>query len=281
VPYAHQTAWSLAADLPQRLGALKGSVALPAVPYLLAHMRRRQQYLAACDAVVAVSGYIAQRLHGIVPPDKIHVIPNMVDLVATDALLAQPSTLVPAAPFLLFVGKLERNKGAQLLPALIAAAQRDLPQGHPALQHLVVAGDGPLRPLLARELAALGVRATFLDWAVHDEVLRLMARCTLLLFPSYWGEPLSRVLLEACATGASVAAMPTGGTPDIIVDGVHGVPAPTPEALGRRAATLLADEPQRRALGAAARRRAEQRFAATVVLKQFEALYTDLLTKNE
>jgi glycosyltransferase involved in cell wall biosynthesis len=121
------------------------------------------------------------------------------------------------------------------------------------------------------------VRARFLDWIDHNDVLRLMARCDLLLFPSAWGEPLSRVLLEACACGAPILAMPTGGTPDIIIDGESGALAATVSNFARRLAELLERPAERRALGAEARRRAEQRFAPDVVASQVEALYRSLL----
>jgi glycosyltransferase involved in cell wall biosynthesis len=142
---------------------------------------------------------------------------------------------------------------------------------------LVVAGSGPLHGELERGLAALGVRARFLDWADHDETLRLMARCELLLFPSAWGEPLSRVLLEACACGAPILAMPTGGTPDVVEDGVSGALARTPERFARRLAGLLARPEERRALAAGALRLAQRRFAKEAVVGQVEALYRSLL----
>jgi glycogen synthase len=278
LPYARQTWASLAADLPARQG-LSGALALPLIPYALAHVRRRARALAACDAVIAVSGYIARRLAGIVPPERLHVLPNMVDLEAIDRLIDAPSALAPCAPFLLFVGKLERNKGADLLPAVLAAAREAQAGGglYPALERIVIAGSGQLRLQLERELGALGVQAIMLDWAPHDEVLRLLARCEALVFPSAWGEPLSRVLLEAAACATPIVAMPTGGTPDIVEHGVSGLLARTPVALGRRLAELLADEPARHALGQGARRAAQERFAAPVVVARVERLYRSLL----
>jgi glycosyltransferase involved in cell wall biosynthesis len=290
IPYARQTWASLAADLPARLGPLRGALALPAIPYMLAHLRRRQAALRQADAVIAVSRYMADRLAGIVPAERLHVIPNMVDLAAIDAAIAQPpASLTPGQPYLLFVGKLERNKGAHLLVEVFrelraigdwgsrigdreAFASQFLSPNSQSLE-LVIAGNGPLRPELERDLAALGVPARFLEWADHDEVLRLMARCELLLFPSAWGEPLSRVPLEASACGAPILAMPTGGTADIIADGVNGALEPTVAGFARRLAALLAAPAERRALGAAARRVAAQRFAKQAVVGQVEALY--------
>jgi glycosyltransferase involved in cell wall biosynthesis len=290
VPYGRQTWASLAADLPARLGPLKGSVALAAIPYMLAHLRRRQAALRQADAVIAVSRYMARRLEQIVRLERLHVIPNLVDIATVEAAIATAPVSVPEGqPYLLFVGKLERNKGAHLLIEIFRHLLDQRPktkvQG-PSNQStslvlgpwsLVIAGDGPLRPELERELAALGVRARFLEWADHDEVLRLMARCELLLFPSAWGEPLSRVPLEAGACGAAILAMPTGGTADIIEDGVNGALEATTAGFARRMAALLADHAERRALGAAARRVAAERFAKDVVAGQVEALYTTLL----
>jgi glycosyltransferase involved in cell wall biosynthesis len=130
---------------------------------------------------------------------------------------------------------------------------------------------------LERELAGLGVRAHFLDWIEHDETLRLMAHCELLLFPSSWGEPLSRVILEAMACGAPILAMPTGGTSGAIVDGVSGALAPTAARFARRLAELLAQPAARTALGAGARRAARERYARQVVVGQVETLYRSLL----
>jgi glycogen(starch) synthase len=272
IPYPCQTWASLATDLPVRLGPLRGAVALPAIPYMLAHLAHRRAALRQADAVIAGSRYIAGRLTDLVEPARLHVIPNIVDLTAIDAITATPPTSVPPdEPFVLFVGKLERNKGAHLLNDIVRAA-RDALHRHT----LVIAGAGPLKNGLAQAMRTAQVRARFLDWIDHDEALRLMARCDLLLFPSAWGEPLSRVLLEACACGAPILAMPTGGTPDIIIDGESGALAATVSNFARRLAELLERPAERRALGAEARRRAEQRFAPDVVAGQVERLYQSL-----
>ncbi|MEO7910774.1 MAG: glycosyltransferase family 4 protein [Roseiflexaceae bacterium] len=288
IPYGKQTWAALATDLVARLGPGRGALALTAIPYMLAHVRRRQQALRQASAVIAVSDYIAQRLDGLVAAERVHVLPNMVDLAGIDAVIGTPQTTVPPGrPYLLFVGKLERNKGAHLLIDIfrdwkseIEDWEKSSPQPlvpNPQTLELLVAGNGPLRPELERELAALGVRTRFLDWIDHDEVLRLIAGCELLLFPSAWGEPLSRVPLEASACAAAILAMPTGGTPSIIADGVNGALEPTPAGFARRMAVLLARPEQRLALGRAARRDAERRFAKDVVVGQVEELYRSLI----
>ncbi len=268
-PHPQATWASLATDLPARLGPLRGTLAMLAIPYMLAHLRRRAAFLAQADAVIACSSYIARRLAGIVAPERLYVLPHMVDIDATERIAATPAQTQVSGPMLLFAGKLEPNKGAGLLPAIFRELHG---MGVPPFT-LVVAGDGALREPLGRDLAALGVDVRFLAWASHDEVLRLMARCNLLLFPSAWGEPLSRVLLEAASLGTPIVAMPTGGTPDIIADGVNGALAATPRAFAARLRNLLENPAEARRLGDAARASARARYHIPAVIPHYEDLY--------
>ncbi len=279
LPFARPGWPGLATDLVARLGPLRGTLALPAIPYMLAHLRRRAAYLAQADAVIACSGYIAKRLRGIVPAERIHVLAHMVDLAANDAVAATPPTTSWDGALLLFAGKLEPNKGAGLLVPIFRALRDLAPASLPPFT-LVIAGDGALRGELAAALGVMGVRARFLDWAGHDETLRLMARCDVLLFPSAWGEPLSRVLLEAASLGAPMLAMPTGGTPDIIADGATGALAATPAAFAVRLAALLTDPAERTRLGAGARACAVARFTSAAMLPRYEALYAALVCRE-
>src|SRR5439155_3576255 len=107
-----------------------------------------------------------------------------------------------------FVGKLDVNKGAQMLPDLIEKSGVKM--------RLAIAGDGPLRPSLEQDAQLRGLDFRFYDWLDNDSVILLMRYARALLFPSAWQEPLSRVLLEGCAAGAAIVALDTGGTSDII-----------------------------------------------------------------
>jgi len=107
-----------------------------------------------------------------------------------------------------------------------------------------------------------------------------MSRCVALVFPSTWGEPLSRVLLEACAVGAPIAAMPTGGTPDLLTDGVNALLAPTATSLGRAVARLLAQPQLAAHLSHGARHTAGMRLAAPVVATQMEEVYRAVLAEK-
>src|SRR5207247_9182179 len=66
-------------------------------------------------------------------------------------------------------------------------------------------------------------------------------------------EPCGRVLFEAMASGTAVVATSSGGTPEIVRDGLEGVLVPPrdPAALARAVGALVADAPRRARLGAA------------------------------
>jgi glycosyltransferase involved in cell wall biosynthesis len=70
--------------------------------------------------------------------------------------------------------------------------------------------------------------------------------------------------------------MPTGGTADVITDGVNGVLARTPAQVAGAVATLLQRPHERRCLGEQAQQRAQERFAVAAVLPQVEHLYRTL-----
>ena len=266
VPLDHFGVAATATDLIARSGPLLGSLSVLALPYVLRHMQRRQAILARCNAVISLSGYITRRLQPLVAPTSLHPIPNLVDLTELDRVVASSPTTLIEGRFILFVGKLARNKGAHLLPEIMRSL-RDAG----GWATLVIAGGADAR--LLAEIRAVGLPVLALDWADHDEVLRLMSRCVALVFPSTWGEPLSRVLLEACAVGAPIAAMPTGGTPDLLTDGVNALLAPTATSLGRAVARLLAQPQLAADLSHSARHTAETRLAAPVVAAQMEEVY--------
>lgn len=237
-------------------------------PAYMVQMRARARLLSDAAAVIAVSQHMAKRITQHVPTANVVAIPNMVDVADIHQRIIDAPTVTIPERFALFVGKLEANKGAQLLTELIQQVRP------PAL---VVAGDGPLKEQIRQAAAQVNVPCIMLDWVDHDDVLRLMARCEALWFPSSWDEPLSRVLLEALACGAPIVAMPTGGTPEIIVDGVSGVLAPDIATFVTHAQRLHADEPWRQQLRHGAHAHALKTFAVPVVIAQVQALYDTIV----
>ena len=149
----------------------------------------------------------------------------------------------------------------------MAAARTGLP--------LVVLGEGSLAHSLKFEATAAGVPLVMRGWAEREDVLRALARATVLVFPSLWPEPLSRVLLEALALGTPVAAMDTGGTREILGEGEAGLLVSDARALSDAVGRLAADEGLRGRVREAARTRALA-FSPAALVPRYEAVYRRL-----
>jgi glycosyltransferase involved in cell wall biosynthesis len=104
-----------------------------------------------------------------------------------------------------------------------------------------------------------------------------LAHASLLVFTSRGPESLSRVLLEASALGVPIAAINTGGTPDIVRHGETGLLSTSPAALADDVRRLASDAALRHELGTAAASWVSQTFGAEAIVKRVEELYRDLL----
>ncbi|HUF47113.1 MAG TPA: glycosyltransferase family 4 protein [Vicinamibacterales bacterium] len=240
------------------------------IPYMRANLRTKRLTLAQASTIIAVSSRIAHDLESRTTAfahTPIVTIPNAVNLTALDRVDRSAAPI--EGPYGLYVGKLAPNKGAQWLPGIWAGAGLGWP--------LVVAGDGPLRPELEADARRRGLDVRWLGWRDRAEVWAYMRHATLLAFPSYGPESLSRVLLEAAALGVPIAAMNTGGTADIIHDGTTGLLSDSPDALARDLARLGHDEILRGALGHAARNDVRARFSTDSVVDRIEQVYRGLL----
>lgn len=243
----------------------------PVIPYMQSNLRMKRKHLAGADILVSVSRFMAAVVRARAPElagARIETVPNALDLQAVQAAV-EGSPRPMAEPYALFVGKLAKNKGASVLVETVRRARLEMP--------VVVIGDGPERAAVERDAAAAGCRIKVLGWLDRTEVFRWMTHATLLIFPSTWPEPLSRVLIEASALSVPIAAMDTGGTPDIVIDEETGLLSSTVDELAADVVRLARDPSLRTRLGGGARRRAESHFDARVVITRMEALYRDAL----
>jgi glycosyltransferase involved in cell wall biosynthesis len=233
---------------------------------MMGDLRIKRWALGRAGATLAVSEAVAVELRAAGIP-RVQVIPNIVDAEETRVLAEPPASFPLPERFLLFVGKLEENKGARLLVPAVARAATGLP--------LVVLGEGSLAHALKFDATAAGVQVLMRGWAERDDVLRAMARATAVVFPSLWPEPLSRVLLEALALGTPCAASDTGGTREILAHGESGLLAKDAAELGDAVAALVNDAGLRARIGEGARWRARA-FSPELLVPQYEAAYRAL-----
>jgi D-inositol-3-phosphate glycosyltransferase len=164
---------------------------------------------------------------------------------------------------LLSVGRLVPRKGiATVVEALPALPGTELVvAGGPAVEELD--GDPEVRRLRALAVR-LGVadRVRFLG-SVARESMPPLIRDADVVVATPWYEPFGIVPLEAAACGRPLVGSAVGGLLDSVADGETGllVPPRNPAALAGALAELLGDPDRRRRFGAAARRRAVDRYS--------------------
>ncbi|MBR5691529.1 MAG: glycosyltransferase family 4 protein [Verrucomicrobia bacterium] len=238
---------------------LGGSRLKTFLSYRLYREIRRRRFLAAeVDAFIALTEFSRRKfIQGGLDPKKIFVKPNFLE----DPLPDVPA--VSEKPGALFIGRLSAEKGiGQLLDAW---NQIDYP--------LTITGQGALEnSLRARNVPGI----TFTGGLPRAEVLRRLAECSFLVFPSVWYETFGLTLIEAMALGKPILASNLGGRPDIIQDGVQGV-LYDPFKLGaleegiRRMIRMTPEE--RHQMGRAGRERYLRDFTPEVNYRQLIEIY--------
>ncbi len=234
---------------------------------------RADRIVVVCDAVRRR----AAREFG-AGPTKVTTIPNGIDTAtwvprAPDRALQERWGIAPGDQVVGIVGVLTPVKSHRYF---LEAAMR-IGWDRPTVKFLVV-GDGPLRKdceRLARELA-IGERVIFAGG--QDETAPFLALMDVVVCSSL-SEGMSMSLLEAMAMGKPVVATRTGGTPEVVVDGVTGVLVPVRDglALAKAIQRLLDDPVAAGRMGQAGRARVEGEFTVRGMVRRMEDLYTSLL----
>ncbi len=146
----------------------------------------------------------------------------------------------PRRPYFLFVGRLERLKGAHVLVEAFRAYRR---------ADLVLAGDGEEGPRLRRLAAGLD-HVRFLGRVAQGELGALYAGATALLVPSVGYEVFGLVLLEAFARGTPAIVHDLGALPELVGEAGAGLVYRTQAELVEAMERLRADGALRDELGA-------------------------------
>lgn len=186
------------------------------------------------------------------------VIPNL--------LRELPSAGVMREPLILAVGRLQPQKGFDLLLRAFARLQGDFP-----LWTVTILGEGPERQALQRLCTDLGVSDRVQLPGVSGEVEAWMARAGLVVQPSRF-EGFPNVVMEAMGLGAPViSANCPAGPADLIEDGVNGrlVPVEDVVALENAMRELMGDSAARERLGTAATH-VRRRFNADTVMAMWK-----------
>jgi len=249
------------------------------------------------DAVVAVSRGTRDDVLRFfdVKPERVHVIHNGIDLdqyrraVASDAVARHG--VDPARPYVLFVGRITRQKG-------IIHLVNAIPQIDPRIQVVLCAG-APDTPEIGREMAerveAVSADRPGVTWIremlPREEVIQFYSHATVFCCPSVY-EPFGIINLEAMACETPVVASAVGGIPEVVVPGETGTlvdphlltdtfdpadPAAFSQELARAINEVAADPDLARRFGLSGRRRVEEHFSWNAIAQRTLELYRHLL----
>ena len=253
--------------------------------------------LAIADAVIAVSNETKrdiERLFG-VDPTRMHVIHNGIDLEvyrkvdSTEALTRYGIDI--NEPYLLFVGRITRQKGIIHLIRAIQFMDRRF--------QIVLCAAAPDTPEIAEEMknAVERLKTQRSDIIWIDEMVdrktanELYSHAAVFCCPSIY-EPFGIINLEAMACETAVVASAVGGIKEVVVDGETGFLVPleqmkespfeplNPEKFARDLAArinqLMADPTLREKFGKAARKRAQEKFSWSAIAQSTKTLYESL-----
>lgn len=230
---------------------------------------------AAASAVVTVSEANARHIEKTfgVPADHIRLVPCGIDTerFRPDGRRAEP-------PRVVCVARLKPVKNLELLLEACAILR-----GRGVEFRCALVGDGPCRDELEAMRARLGLGEVLelVGAAEQAGVLAWWRRAAVAVLTSKSeGMPVS--LMEAAACGVPAVATAVGGVPELVEDGVTGLLAPAGDAGALAAALerLLRDPELARRLGAAARRRAEERFSVARQVDRLLALWAELVPEE-
>jgi starch synthase len=249
------------------------------------------------DAIIAVSKETREdvlRLFA-VAPERVHVIYNGIDL---DEYRPDPGTAVlerygidPTRPFVLFVGRITRQKG-------IIHLVNAIPQIDPHVQVVLAAG-APDTPEIAAEMservAAVSAARPGVIWIremlPRKDVIQLYSQAAVFCCPSVY-EPFGIINLEAMACETAVVASAVGGIKEVVVNEETGLlidlplqpgtfdPVDAPAfsaALAAGINRVAADAALQQRFGKAGRARVEQIFSWDAIAAQTLELYRTLM----
>jgi starch synthase len=253
------------------------------------------------DAIIAVSeGMKADilRAYPEVQPDHIHVIYNGIDPVeyqkSSETKALTEYGVDPTVPYVLFVGRITRQKGVTHLVDAI----RYLPEE----TQVVLCAGAPDTPEIAAEMRQKvedtrrgHPRIIWIEKMVtKPEVIELYSHARVFCCPSVY-EPFGIINLEAMACRTPVVASATGGIREVVVEGKTGHLIPfdadpvtgfpkDPERFARDLASgigrLLEDPEQCRRFGDAGRLRVEQLFSWNAIAHETIRLYRQLIQQR-
>jgi L-malate glycosyltransferase len=172
-------------------------------------------------------------------------------------------------PVIVNVGALVAHKGQRFLIDAMPLVLREVPDAH-----LIVFGEGDLRPALERQIKSLSLGKRVLLPGFREDVLSLVKSADLFVMSSVT-EGLGSAVLDAMAMGLAVVGTTAGGIPEAVVHGVTGelVPPADTKTLAAAIVKLLKNAQLRSSYGDAGRAHVSQHFGVDKMVEGTLACY--------
>jgi glycosyltransferase involved in cell wall biosynthesis len=174
-------------------------------------------------AVITPSDYTKRDLVELahVSPDRVHVIPEAIDQLFLTRLSGEQvrtsaSRLVGEAPYLLYVGSVDRRKDWRTLLQAFALLRTRIPEVRLVIAGHIIQGRSHLHEHIQACQVTDAVICT--GYVEDDELVGLYARASIFVYPS-WFEGFGLPLLEAMAMGVPVISYRTSSIPEVVGDG--------------------------------------------------------------
>jgi glycosyltransferase involved in cell wall biosynthesis len=212
---------------------------------------------------------------GLVPRDRITVIPNGIDAsrVGTgggDALRAELG-IDEGVPVVAVIGRLSRDKGHHVAIEAFASVLDAVPEAR-----LLIVGGGHLEDELTRSIEGALPRGSAILLGHRDDVPAVLDAADVVLVTSF-REGMPHVVLEAMAAGTPVVATAVAGIPEMLGSGEDGilVPAGSPGAAAEAVVSVLTDATLAAGLSTSARIRVESEFGLETMIDSVERCFED------
>jgi glycogen synthase len=251
------------------------------------------------DGIVAVSSSMKEDVQQLYDVDaaRVRTIYNGIDVdqysPSPDPDVLREYDVDPDQPFVLFVGRITRQKGILHLVRAIHHVDDDvqvvLCAGAPDTEEI----GAEMEALVEEAKAETGNRIVWIaEMLPREDVITMYSMAEVFVCPSVY-EPFGIINLEAMACKTPVVASRVGGIPEIVVpeetgllvdvdtEEGEGVEPADPDAFARGLADgvnrLMADPDLRRSMGEKSRQRVEEQFSWTAIAEQTLGFYKELV----
>lgn len=236
---------------------------------VLTRMIRKTVSLSAARRLryaVCVSEYVASKFRAVNSKTNITVIGNCVSPDWEKQVATAPRDID-----ILYVGKLMPYKG---LDVLLSSLRR---LSDMRTLSVVIVGEG-LMPRYKNQAVRIGIsrHVTFTGPIPYLDIRRFYQRSKIVVSPSIWPEPCGRSIIEAMWLGCAVVATNVGGTPESLIDGIHGylVDPGKPSEIAIACGKLLRNTKKRNIFGEEAARYAHKNYSSDRIAKEYLRFYS-------